>query len=246
MTTTMSTGMDTSAMRISRPGRRVRGGIGGPSRSVLLRSFLLLAVSVTTLGWPTVAGAASPVSELRPLVLSDGVNTIPGFMPDGSAATIVQAWRGNGNAHGYHDWLVLAPTGEGHGAAVVTLNDPDLKEGLESLVSDSPFEGEHVIRSVRFAFGTVDGRPASLMLQATRSDFSTQSLVDPAIATVRVFRLVQTDGDPGESPFEFRLVWQAIAEKRYCHADLALRDVLGVPLPRDFEGVNRIDGCYPR
>ena len=190
--------------------------------------------------------AASPaphVANLHPLSLHDGVNTVAGFLPDGSAATIVQAWRANGNAHGHHDWLVLAPSAEGHAAAEVTLVDPRSKM-LGDVIGDAPFDGERVLGSVRFARGTVDGRPASLLLDAELNEAPSGILADHATVTVRIFRLEATDGAPGDAPLEFRPISSVTTTKRYCNAELALSQVLSVPLPADYGGPNRVDGCF--
>ncbi len=183
------------------------------------------------------------VDGLSVLALHDGVNTVAGFLPDGSAATIVQAWRANGNAHGHHDWLVLAPTAEGHGAAEVTRLDPASEE-LEDVVGDAPFDGERVLDAVRFATGRVEGRRASLMLEAGLDAAPSGVPADHATATVRVFRIVTTEGEPGDSPLEFHLLSSARTTRRYCNAELALSQALDLPLPADYGGPNRIDGCF--
>lgn len=190
-------------------------------------------------------GAASPtphITDIHPIALHDGVNTVPRFLPDGASATIVQAWRANGNAHGYHDWIVLGSAAEGHGAAEVTLADPDRKM-LQNVIEDAPFDGERVLGSVRFAQGLVDGLPASLLLQAVLSDLPNGVLADHATAIVRIYLLEATGGDPGDSPLEFRPISRVTTTKRYCNAELALSQVLSVPLPRNYGGFNRADGC---
>lgn len=189
------------------------------------------------------ASPASHIANLHPITLHDGVNIVPGFLPNGSAATIVQAWRANGNAHGHHDWLVLGSAAEGHEAAGVTLVNPDTKI-LQDLIGDAPFDGERVLGSVRFARGTVDGRSASLMLQAELNDAPSGVVADHATATVRVFRLEATGGDPGDSRLELQPISSVTTTKLYCNAELALSQVLSVPLPRDYSGFNRTDGCF--
>lgn len=37
---------------------------------------------------------------------------------------------------------------------------------------------------------------------------------------------------------------EARMTKDFSTAELALRDVAGVPLPADFAGANRVDGCF--
>lgn len=203
-------------------------------------------IRLVTLAWllTLLAASSAPhIANIRPLSLHDGVNTVPAFLPDGSAATIVQAWRANGNAHGHHDWLVLAPSAEGHGAAEVTLVDPRSKM-LGGVIGDAPFDGERVLGSVRFARGVVEGRPASLLLKAELNEAPSGIPADHVTATVRIFRLEATDGAPGDSPLEFRPLSSTTTIRRYCNAELAMSQALSVPLPADYGGPNRVDGCF--
>jgi hypothetical protein len=203
---------------------------------------LLLLIVATACAPAIAADAPVIVSELRPIALHGGVNTVPGFMPDGTAATIIQAWRGNGNAHSYADWLVLAPASEGQKPGVVTLDDP-ARKGLQDLVRDDPFDGERALGTIRFARGLVNGHSASLLLDAHLDQSPSGVLADHATATVRVFQLLATDDAPGESPYEFRLISTTHMNKRYCNAELALSEALKLPLGPDYAGFNRIDGC---
>ncbi|UAK23341.1 hypothetical protein [Sphingomonas nostoxanthinifaciens] len=184
------------------------------------------------------------MTAIKPIGLHDGVNVVPAFLPDGAPATIVQAWRANGNAHGHHDWLVLAATAEGHGAGEVTLVDPE-GDRRGGVISDAPFDGERVLDAVRFAHGQANGRPASLMVESRLDDPPSHIPADHATATIRIFRLEATGGAPGESPLEFRLIATRRTGKRYCNADLAMAQTLSLPLPTTYGGPNRIDGCFP-
>lgn len=187
--------------------------------------------------------AAAPPGDLRPIPLHAGVNRVHGFLPDGGTATIVQAWRANGYAHGHHDWLVLRAAPDGDAAEEVTLVNPET-HALEDVIADAPFDGERVLGSVRFARGRVDGRAASLVLQAVLNASPSGVLADHATAAIRVFRLEQTGGAPGDSPLEFRPIFKRTTAKRYCNADLALSQTLSVPLPADHAAPNRSDGCF--
>lgn len=190
------------------------------------------------------AAAAGPsISDIAPITLRDGINKVPGFMPDGSAATIVQAWRGNGNAHSYHVWLVLASSSEGHTAGVVGIDGADA--GVGDIVRDDPFDGERVLGAVRFAHGKVDGQPATLLLKSDLDPTPNGVLADHATATVRIFRLAITDGI-GETPYVFEPISTTQTTKRYCNAELALAQVLNLPLSKNFAGANRDDGCFER
>jgi hypothetical protein len=93
---------------------------------------------------------AAEVTDIRLIALHDGVNEIANFSPDGGKLTIVQAWRGNGNAHGYNTWMVLSPNAEGRLFGVVGIERTDTRI-LDEIVRDDPFDGERVMGVVRFA-----------------------------------------------------------------------------------------------
>jgi hypothetical protein len=159
------------------------------------RSLSIGALAVAAIGLLPAAVAAPRITDLEPVEPRDGINTVSGFMPDGSAATIVQAWRPNGNAHGHHDWLVLRARGDGHKAAEVTRINPKTNE-LDDVIGDAPFDGERVLGSIRFAHGRIDGRPATLLIESRLEEPADRPLADHATATVRVFRLEATGAGP--------------------------------------------------
>ena len=189
------------------------------------------------------AAAAPAITDLHPIALHPGVNHVPGFLVGGGEATIVEAWRGNGNAHGYHVWMVLGGPSEGNLVGVVGV-EGDEHFPVFATVSDSPFDGERVLSAVRFATGRLDGKAATLLIEATLDDSPSGVLADHATATVRWYRLDHDKEAIGRTTDEFVAIGKVVTTKRYCNADLALRDVAGVALPRDYDGSNRVDGCF--
>jgi hypothetical protein len=97
-----------------------------------------------------------PITDVRPVTLHPGINVVPGFLPGGGTATIIEAWRGNGNAHGHHTWMVLGGATEGNPVGVVGIEGG---ERLVDAVTDDLFDGERVLGAVRFARARVAGRP---------------------------------------------------------------------------------------
>ena len=193
-----------------------------------------------------IAGTAPPpplVTDLRPITLQPGVNRVPGFLPGGGAATIVEGWRGNGNAHGFHVWLVLGGASEGHPVGVVGIEGGD-GDPVHTTVSDNPFDGERVLGVVQFAFGRVAGQPATLLVRADLDEAPSGVLADHATAPVRWYRLDHHDDAIGRTTDLFRLIGTAHSARRYCNTELALRDLAGMPLPADYAGPNRADGCF--
>jgi hypothetical protein len=187
-----------------------------------------------------VASPAS-VTDIRPITIRPGVNIVPRFAPNGGEAQIVQGWRGNGNAHGYNDFLVLTPDSEGKPLGVAgVVSDPN--QPLRDLIRDDPFDGERVMGVVRFARAKVNGSDASVLIVADLDSSANGVLADHDTATIRVYRLVRGD-DIGKTTDVFEPVAAIHTDKRYCNAELALRDSLGLPLPADYGGLNRVDGC---
>ena len=162
----------------------------------------------------------------------------PGCYP-AARRTIVQAWFENGNAHGYHRWMVLAGSTPGQRGQLVPF------EGEPGdTISDSPFDGERVIGAVRFLRARLDDRPSTLVATARLDESNDRPLADHALATIRLYRLATNDDGLGP-PLRFVHVTEIQSGKRYCNAHLALRDVLRIPLPADYAGLNKTDGCLP-
>ncbi|WP_375381501.1 hypothetical protein [uncultured Sphingomonas sp.] len=195
-------------------------------------------------------GAARPMSppptitDVHAITLHGGVNRVPGFLPGGGAATIVQAWRDNGNAHGYYVWMVVGDV-EKYGQAPLVIFEGETLDPADSTVSASPFDGERVTDDVRFATVRIAGKPASLAIRADLDEAPSGVTADHATATIRWYRLVHRDDDIGEAPNAFVEIGSLRTTKRYCNVDLALRDTANIPLPLDFAGANRADGCFP-
>ena len=202
--------------------------------------------------WLLVGAATLPpsppptIADLVPVSLHPGVNHVPGFLVGGGTATIVEAWRGNGNAHGYHVWMVLAGPSEGNPVGVVGVAG-DEHFPVFATVSDNPFDGERILGAVRFATGRIAGKPATLLIEASLDESPSGVLADHSTATIDWYRLDHV-ADPtdtvGRTTDEFVPIGRVRTTKRYCNADLAMRDEARLPLPRDFDGFNRVDGCF--
>jgi hypothetical protein len=187
------------------------------------------------------AFAAAQPTQISAIALRPGINAVPAFTADGRAATVVQAWRENGNAHGYNTFQVMVPRRPG--GVPDQLIDIDGPQHPEDLVRDDPFDGERQVGVVRFARAKLDGRRQTVLITADLNPAASGVLADHATATVKVYRLVHDEG-VGDTWDHFELAWSVTTAKGYCNVQLALRDTLGVPLGRDFGGVNRTDGCF--
>ena len=96
---------------------------------------------------PPVKAAQVSVSDIALIPVHDGINAVANFSDDGRAATIVQAWRDNGNAHGHYTYLVLLPLKqtEGDSRTGVVAFDDGKNDPLEDTATASPFDGERVL-----------------------------------------------------------------------------------------------------
>jgi hypothetical protein len=192
------------------------------------------------------AHAAPPVlSHIEIIPLHDGINTVEHFAADGRAATIVQAWRDNGNAHGHTVWLVMLrpqkKTGLDTPAGVVAFEDGD--DALEDTISASPFDGERVLQTVVFAKALVDGALATVVIRADLGESASGVLADHAPAAISLYRLETPGVDVGTTPDVFTLFEKTPATGRFCNADMALHTLLQLPLPAGYAGGKAPDGC---
>ena len=182
------------------------------------------------------AGAPQSIAVIP---LHAGVNNVPGFTADGRAATIVQGWRENGNAHGYNTFQILVAERSGAAQRVVDVDGP---QHPVDLIRDEPFDGERQIGVVRLARAILDGHRQTVLITADLNPAPSGVLADHATATIKVFRLVR-DETVGSTWDRFALAWSTTTTAHYCNVQLALRDTLGLPLARDFDAANKVDGC---
>lgn len=206
---------------------------------------VLAGVAWSLVGAGTAMVPPPQVTGLRAITLHGGVNRVPGFVRGGGTATIVQAWRDNGNAHGYLVWMVLAGHGKGEPAALVEFDGGIRGSSPGDTIGASPFDGERVTGDVRFATARIGGKPVSLAIRGDLDEAPSGVIADHATATIRWLELVHREDEIGGAPDAFEPIGSVRTSKRYCNVDLALRDAAGIPLPRDFAGANRVDGCFP-
>ena len=196
----------------------------------------LLVISAST---PSAMAAEPSVTDVQVVNVHAGINRIPHFAADGRTATVIQGWRGNGNAHGYNVFLVLLPSAEGMPLGVVDRIDSE-----SDVLRDDPFDGERTLGTVLFARATLAGVRQTVLIAAHLDESQSGVLADHATATVNVYRLVKSDGQIGTTPDYFELAWSTQTTARYCNVDLALASALSIPLPKDYDAPNKKDGCF--
>ena len=204
------------------------------------RAAALLAGAWIALATPL---AAQQVTDVTAIPLRAGVNRIEGFAPDGREAQVVLAWRENGNAHGYSLFMVMLPGRPGGSDwNVVGLEQPEGDPAFQDVLRDQPHAGEDVVRAVRLARGRVDGRPATLVIIATR-ELNGEPYPSPAPVRFEVFALASGRGEIGVTRDYFRRVSVQRLEQRSCNAELALSQRFGLPIRGGRTPLNRRDGC---
>lgn len=204
----------------------------------------MLARLALALGLALLLTAASPppplgLSGFKPFALHPGVNRIAKFSEDGRDATIMLAWRDNGNAWGFNIYLVTLPNPNTSNPFGVVGIEKKTDAPFET-ITDAPHTGEDYIRAVMFGRGNLDGKEQTLLLIATR--LWKDSVPEPAVTTFEIFRLAD-DGITGSTPDYFTPVRSFTSTAKYCNAYMALFQEMKIPLPKDYSGPQNKDGC---
>lgn len=206
----------------------------------------LLLAALLALGMAGPAAAAEPAkhrfTELAPIPLKPGPNTIERFAPDGRSAIVTLGWRENGNAHGYDLYLVLMAGNSG--VPEVVGFDTLTREGggFEDTIRDDPHTGEDVVRSVRFVRGKIDGQPGTFVFVAQRGFDPEEGIPGPSLVDYTVFKLVPGE-DVGTTSDMFQPVETVQSTTKFCHAEKALLKQYSLPLTRSYAGPDTADGC---
>jgi hypothetical protein len=209
-------------------------------------SFRLLLAALLALGLAGPAAAAEPakhrLTDLVPIPLKSGPNTIERFAPDGRGAIVTLGWRENGNAHAYDLFLVLMQ-GHGGGWNVVGFDNLTASGGeFEDTIRDTPHAGEDVVRSVRFVRGKIDGEAATMVFVAQRGFDPEEGIPGPSLVDYTVYRLMPGE-EIGTTTDMFQPVETQQSTTRFCHAEKALLKQYGLPLTRSYGGPDTADGC---
>jgi hypothetical protein len=207
---------------------------------------------LAALATASVAAAAEPrITDVHLIPIGSGVNVVPHFAADGRAATIVKGWRENGNSYSYNVYLVLLPGPGRRPQSVVqgvVRNETSVARGVvrsdteNDLLTDGPFDDEQVEAVVWFARARLNGVRQTILITARLDDNPNGVRADPDTATITVYRLAQSEG-VGQTPDYFQFAWQRRTTARYCNVNLAASAMFHVPLPSDYAGLNKTDGC---
>nr|WP_052953073.1 hypothetical protein [Komagataeibacter xylinus] len=187
------------------------------------------------------AAVAAPVSglpaDLAPITLHDGTNVLalppevlPKDQPDipaGTKISVFRAWRDNGNAWGYHVFLVTAVTPDGRQSVIGADPLPESRDSsLRDHLTDTPHTGDDALAALSFATARIDNTPVLLLIEAVRSPAG--AVPTPAPATLHIYRLVASDGIPGWTPLYFRSISNIPLKGLFVNAGTALSSATGL------------------
>ncbi len=210
--------------------------LGQQKISMFSRFVSALAFAQGILLYPSLAVSEPKITDLAPIPLKQGVNTIPSFSRDGRDALIILGWRDNGNAHGYDVFMVMLPISKGGSDWNIVLG-PDGKE----VIIDQPHMGEDTVRSVRFARGKLDGFNGTFLITATRD--VQEGFAEPAPTRIEFHRLAGGFVDVGTTFDYFETIYEFTTDSDYCNAEYALQSELGLPARQKYEGIDPVTGC---
>ncbi|WP_376940141.1 hypothetical protein [Asaia krungthepensis] len=210
---------------------RERASGTGSCHTRRISRFGLGLATFMTLVLPLPARAAD-LPALRPLALQEGetrfalggkldARAIREAAPDG-VLHVLQSWRENGNAWGYHDLTVTVRDTEGRFSLVGSDPLPEnAKDGLRDHLQDAPHTGEDTILSLAFATSADPAHPGFYLVECQRTIDG--PVPDPAPARLIYFKLVASDGTSGWTPLYFQFQRVVQLEGRFDSADEALK-----------------------
>ena len=200
---------------------------------------LCLFLTIAFVGPAAAAAVDHGITDIRDIPLSDTINEVQDFTPDGRAARIVKAYDNSA-------WLYLVmvqakadDTGGGNGWNVVSHRDRGAQ--LIAPIIDAPHVGEDYVRSIRFAHAKLDGETATLLVIAERNIAG--PIPDPAPVTYSVYRLETELGafDGEIETFRLDRSWDSAA--KFCNSETAISAEFGVSLSIYASGLRQSDGC---
>ncbi len=186
------------------------------------------------------APAEHGITGLRVIPLTETVNEVTNFTPDGRAAKIVRAYDNSA-------WLYLVmvksrrgDSSGGEGWNVVPWRN---REGrLVEPILDAPHTGEDYVRSIAFAHGRIDGEDATLLIESERN-LAGIPIPDAAPVTYSVYRFENSTGAFAGDIEVFDLVRSWDAPRKFCNANLAMRAEFGFPVADYEAALPQPDGC---
>ncbi len=154
-------------------------------------SHLRSAVIPTALLWSALAApayaatpaAAQPLSPYRLALINlhPGANTVPDFTPDHQPAVVFLAWRENGNAHGFNDYIFTV----GNNIVGVDSGGPT----VDDVTQQFPFDGEQIESSVFLVRGAYAGNHGVFLLTAAKAFGKNFTFADVTPVQINIYTL---------------------------------------------------------
>ena len=189
-------------------------------------------------------GSNIGISDLQPIAVHDGVNTVRRLGSDGRNGLIISGvHNASPSADGTsRDYLVLLTGRDGEeivDARPIPSLVSDARFGGE-LLSAAPHTGEDWKRVIRFAKGRVNGAPATLMILAERDMRKASTAYTAEPVQITFFELQR---DALFNTDSFAPLGSQWSKRCYVDANLALKDELELPLPPDYAGPGASEPC---
>ncbi|GBQ06491.1 hypothetical protein [Saccharibacter floricola] len=160
------------------------------------------------------------------IFLTGETTSIPHMTDDGRAGTIFHTWRENGNAWGYHVYMVMADSDKTDASISPTsLVEIDGKDKLTT----HPHTGQDALSSAVFARGTKQGDTTSHLYLITAKRPLLESVPDPSPTTVRIYRLIHSSPEKaGHATLDRFVLQESINVGNSSNTEEVLSDVVGL------------------
>jgi hypothetical protein len=173
------------------------------------------------------------LTDLKRIEIGAGLTRIKNAEGDGRDAQVFYAWRNDVSAWGFGVYIVTMPTKITPDKTtwnIVGIETDDHDFDVE--ITNQPHTRDDDLKVVRFARGKLDGIADTFLITATRDP--DRPVADATSTAIRIYSLGnhETEGF-GTTPDRFDLVFKYTTAKKYSDADEALREELGLPLPKD-------------
>ena len=199
----------------------------------------LLSVAAAAIVVTASASAQAPadlhkrLTDVKQIEIGAGLTRIKNAESDGRDARVFYAWRNDVNAWGFGVYIVTMPTKITPDKTpwnIVGIETDDHDFDVE--ITNQPHTRDDDLKVVRFARGKLDGIADTFLITGTRDP---DGPVEDATSTaIRIYSLGNHEDEGfGTTPDRFDLVFKYTTAKKYSDADDALRDELGLPLPKD-------------
>jgi hypothetical protein len=185
------------------------------------------------------------IEAIEPITINEGFTEVPAFTPDGKTATIVKAWRDNGNAHGF--WVTLVTLSGGGqsepGRSLIGIERPS--GAFDHEMVESPHTFEDWKNAILFARARIDGTPGIVLIEVARDFSKAQSLADRLPLDVTIYRVAPPDdATVGMTPYRFEIVTAVRLAETACDARAALALIVA-PDSNEAKTIRKTGACPP-